>query len=81
MLENLDGKQYDYLPHQDQYNARLSRLRSDLADEMMQLIYGYCDRSDEVTSEHLFGVRGFSERHRDMVGALGVEEEANMLIG
>jgi len=81
MLESIDGKRMKGLPHRDQYNRRVGRLRSGLAGEVQNIIARYCDSHNEVTAGWLFSQPEFPPKHQEMTDALRVEEEANQLLG
>ena len=49
MLENIEGKGKDNLPHDKKYKNRVARLRPALEEEIRLIISDYCDKQDAVT--------------------------------
>ena len=81
MLESIDEKAQNHLPHRDQYSRRVGLLRTGLVDEVAVIINHYCDSRNEVTAGWLFSQPEFPPKHQEMVTALRVEEDANQLLG
>jgi hypothetical protein len=80
MLIDLEGRKKRDLPHADQYEKRVARLRPGLEGETLRLIDDYCSAHDQVTVAWLFAVRDVGDRHHEIAVALG-EEQANELLG
>lgn len=81
MLESIEGRLVEHLPHDQQYQNRIGRLQPGLADEVLAMMSSFCADHASVTAGWLFRVSEFEAKHRDVVGALGSEEEANQLLG
>ena len=82
MLRNLRGEVVDKLPHQEEYDRRVARLRPEVLDELQRRINDYCDSHSSVKAGWLFGIEGFETMHRDLVSSCGGdEEEANLFLG